>query len=264
MSLPIQALRLWLRIAKRWWKTNVGLHHTASRRSTLWAAMAQHDAHFRAVYEQAGVGISQVDLTTGRYISVNQRFCEIVGYTEAELLRMSYRDITHPDDVALNSADRGSLLSGRARTCSAEKRYLRRDGTVRWVKLNVSVIFDDQGRPLIDLGVVEDISDRKRAEAALSDYKRQLETLVSERTMALEREMQVRDSVEQRLFQEQELAQVTLHSIGDGVITTDARGRVDYLNPAAAKLTGWTPETARGRQLGSVFQLVDECDRTPY
>ena len=179
MSLPIQALRLWLRIAKRWWKTNVGLHHTASRRSTLWAAMAQHDAHFRAVYEQAGVGISQVDLTTGRYISVNQRFCEIVGYTEAELLRMSYRDITHPDDVALNSADRGSLLSGRARTCSAEKRYLRRDGTVRWVKLNVSVIFDDQGRPLIDLGVVEDISDRKRAEAALSDYKRQLETLVS-------------------------------------------------------------------------------------
>ncbi|MEO0540603.1 MAG: EAL domain-containing protein [Cyanobacteria bacterium P01_A01_bin.105] len=230
---------------------------------TLWAALAQQDAHFRAVYEQAGVGISQVDLTTGRYLSVNQRFCDIVGYSEAELRRMSYRDITHPDDIEITSADLGPLLSRQAKTCSTEKRYIHRDGTLRWVKLNISVIFDEHGWPLIDLGVVEDISDRKRAEAALSDYKRQLETLVSERTRALEREIQVRDTVEQQLFQEQELAQVTLHSIGDGVITTDAEGRIDYLNPAAAKLTGWTPETAKGRHLGTVLQVVDECDRTP-
>ncbi|MEM6351030.1 MAG: EAL domain-containing protein [Cyanobacteria bacterium P01_D01_bin.14] len=265
MFLLIKTMQRWSRVVKRWWRTNVGSasSNTATQRSALWAAMAQHDVHFRAIYQQAGVGISQADLTTGRYISVNQRFCDIVGYTETELLRMSYRDITHPDDVGVNTASVSQLLSGRTKTISAEKRYIRRDGTIRWVRLNLSVICDDQGRPLIDLGVVEDISDHKRAEAALADYKHQLETLVSERTMALEREMRVRDTVERRLFQEQELAQVTLHSIGDGVITTDAAGRVDYLNPAAEQLTGWTLATAKGRQLGTVFQVVDECDRTP-
>ncbi|MEM8805076.1 MAG: EAL domain-containing protein [Cyanobacteria bacterium P01_G01_bin.38] len=86
---------------------------------------------------------------------------------------------------------------------------------------------------------------------------------VEARTAALKREIQERTAIEQQLFQEKELAQVTLHSIGDGVIRTDARGRIEYLNPAAEKLTGWPLLTAKGLKLATIFQIVDEATHTP-
>ncbi|MEM9162382.1 MAG: EAL domain-containing protein [Cyanobacteria bacterium P01_F01_bin.4] len=89
------------------------------------------------------------------------------------------------------------------------------------------------------------------------------QAMVEARTAALKREIQERRAIEQKLFQEKELAQVTLHSIDDGVIRTDAQGRIEYLNPAAEKLTGWPLLTAKGLKLSAVFHIVDEATRTP-
>ncbi|MEO1400324.1 MAG: EAL domain-containing protein [Cyanobacteria bacterium J06635_1] len=102
----------------------------------------------------------------------------------------------------------------------------------------------------------------KQSAAGLSQQQ-QLEAIVEARTAALKREIQERTAIEQQLFQEKELAQVTLHSIGDGVIRTDAQGRIEYLNPAAETLTGWALSTVKGRPLAAVFQIVDEATRTP-
>jgi diguanylate cyclase (GGDEF)-like protein/PAS domain S-box-containing protein len=113
------------------------------------------------------------------------------------------------------------------------------------------------------LAIVRDISDRKRAEAELERYRLQLEDMVAARTAALEREIAERKRIEQQLFQEKELAQVTLHSIGDAVIATDALGCVEYLNPVAERLTGWDAAAARGRSLATIFEVIDEATREP-
>ena len=104
--------------------------------------------------------------------------------------------------------------------------------------------------------VVEDISERKRMAIELEQHRYHLEELVAARTAKL------RES-EEALFREKELAQVTLHSIGDAVITTDASGRVSYCNPIAERLTGWEAAVASGRFLSEVFQIVHEVTRRP-
>jgi diguanylate cyclase (GGDEF)-like protein/PAS domain S-box-containing protein len=102
---------------------------------------------------------------------------------------------------------------------------------IRWVVEHAEVELDDQGIPLSGTGTVQDITERKRAEDAL--------------------------------FEEQERAQVTLDSIGDAVITTDAQGIVSYMNPVAEVLTGWTSAEARDRPLGDIYRIVEEQSRTP-
>jgi diguanylate cyclase (GGDEF)-like protein/PAS domain S-box-containing protein len=247
-----------------WWIGQVDLRAAQPMASSYSGFDAwESEARFRAIFEQAGVGINQVDLATGQFLLVNQRFCEIVGYSEAELLQMTYRDITHPDDLELNATDMQRLVNGELASASVEKRYIHKDASLRWVKLTISILRDSQGHPRMDLGIVEDICDRKQTEVALAQQQQTLETMITDRTADLEREIQDRIAIEQQLFQEKELAQVTLHSIGDGVITTDAQGRVQYLNPVAEKLTGWHGESAQNRWLSAVFQVVNETTRTP-
>ncbi len=112
--------------------------------------------------------------------------------------------------------------------------------------------------------------ERKQASEALRRAKNDLEARVRERTLELaraneqlKREIRDRQGIEQALVHEKELAQVTLHSIGDAAISTDARGRVQSLNPVAETLTGWTSEAAWGQALETVLRLWDEVTRTP-
>lgn len=113
------------------------------------------------------------------------------------------------------------------------------------------------------------ITGRKRAEAALEKAYKEIEQRVKARTQELfetnrrlQREIRERKRIEKALYEEKERAQVTLYSIGDGVITTDAKTRVDYLNPVAEQLTGWRLEAARGHPIASVFKVIDEYNRT--
>jgi diguanylate cyclase (GGDEF)-like protein/PAS domain S-box-containing protein len=130
------------------------------------AALQESEQRFRRIFEQAAIGLNRADLN-GRYIQVNQKFCELLGYSEAELLQLTYREITHPSDVNQNLELMKRLFAGEINHFSKEKRLICKDGQVKWVNLTVSLVCDPDGKPLYDIGIVEDISDRKQAEAQL-------------------------------------------------------------------------------------------------
>lgn len=140
----------------------------------------------RATFEQAAVGMAHV-APDGHWLRVNQRLCDIVGYTPAELLRCSFQDITHPDDLALDLDYVRQMLSGEIDRYSMEKRYLRQDGSVTWINLTVALVRHADGSPNFFISVIEDINERKALQIELENYRGELERRVEERTTALSR-----------------------------------------------------------------------------
>jgi PAS domain S-box-containing protein len=137
-------------------------------------ALQESNERFRATFEQAAVGISQNSLD-GKYMCMNQKYCDIMGYSEAELFLKSFADITHPDDLAKDSDNTQLLLSGEIQTFTIEKRYIRKDGEIVWANLAVSLARDFLGEPQYFIGVVQDISDRKRSERQLQSERMRLQ-----------------------------------------------------------------------------------------
>ena len=129
-------------------------------------SLRQSEELFRASFAYAGIGMSLTD-TTGHWVKVNQRLCDIVGYTEQELLQKSFQDITHPDDLHLNVSDGESLLGGAVKFFQTEKRYIHRNGHIVWTHLTVSLIRGSDGQPRFFLAHIEDISARKALEVSL-------------------------------------------------------------------------------------------------
>ncbi|MGG6297360.1 PAS domain S-box protein [Leptolyngbya sp. AN02str] len=121
---------------------------------------------FEQIFNQAAVGILQSSLT-GLYIRTNQRFVDMVQYTADELQHIHYASITHPDDVDTDLAASQEVANGIRSHFSLEKRYIRKDGSFIWVHLTLSLLRDEEGQPESVIGVVQDIHDRKMAEAAL-------------------------------------------------------------------------------------------------
>ncbi|AUX46494.1 uncharacterized protein SOCE26_080000 [Sorangium cellulosum] len=132
------------------------------------AALQEREAEYRTLFEAAAAGSAEVDLPTGKLIRVNQKFCEMTGYTRDELTgRMTLADLTHPDDRAGHQAAVDRLERGEVHECQFEKRYVRKDGAVLWVHVTDSVVRRAAGRPDRILAVVQDITARKRAEERL-------------------------------------------------------------------------------------------------
>ena len=127
--------------------------------------LRRSEERFRATFEQAAVGIAHVGLG-GEWLRVNQKLCDIVGYTREELLGRTFQDITHPEDLQDNLDLFVPLMTGEIPTFSMEKRYLRKDGPIVWINLTVSAACDGEGRPGYSIAVIEDITERKRAQDA--------------------------------------------------------------------------------------------------
>ena len=127
---------------------------------------SQHTEDYSSLVELAAIGISHVDLQ-GRFVYVNRQLCEMLGYSRAELLQRSIRDISHPDDRSATDTDQARLYAGEIDSFKAEKRYVRRDGSAIWVRLTVAAKRTAQGRTLHHISIVEDISDRRAAEARI-------------------------------------------------------------------------------------------------
>jgi PAS domain S-box-containing protein len=123
----------------------------------------EREGWFRATFEQAAVGMALVGLD-GRWLRVNKKLCALVGYTHDEMMRLTFQDVTHPDDLAADLGYVERLLAGGVETYSLEKRYVRRDRSLVWVNLTVSLARTPDGRPDYFISVVEDISLRKQAE----------------------------------------------------------------------------------------------------
>ncbi|MFU8817043.1 MAG: ATP-binding protein [Pseudomonadales bacterium] len=121
------------------------------------------DGYYRAAFDNAAVGLAQLD-TYGRWLLFNDAICSITGYSREQLERLTFEDITHPDDLAADWAQARRLLAGEIDDYTMEKRYLRPDGSVVWVNLSGALIRDADGAPARFISVIEDRTAHKQAE----------------------------------------------------------------------------------------------------
>ncbi len=129
------------------------------------------EARFRATFEQAAVGMAHV-APDGRSLRVNQRLCDILGYSRDELLALNLRDITHPDDLEAELGQMRRLLAGEIDAYQLEKRDIHKDGSPVWLHLTVSLVWREPGVPDYFIKVAEDIRRRKRDEYELDRLNR--------------------------------------------------------------------------------------------
>ncbi len=317
------------------------------------------ERRFRQAMQHSAIGMALVSLD-GRWQQVNRAMCELFGYSAAELSRIAFQDITHPDDLAADLAQLERLVAGQTDSYRMEKRYRRKDGNFIWTLLAVSLVRDEAtGAPLHFIAQVEDIHEHKLAQQRLEALSRRTELAVeagrvgiwewdiAAGTLSWDRRMhalhgteaaggapdldgwiamvhaddvmrarhEMRQAVKgtqpfdtqyrivrpdgevrhiramavvsraddgtalsmvgtnwditehhrltEALFEEKERLHITLRSIGDAVICTDAALRITFINPIAEQLTGWTMAEADGRPLATVFHVVDETTGQP-
>lgn len=149
------------------WPRNVPADELLHERERALQALRRSEARFRAAYRNAAVGMVITD-GRGQPVEVNQMACAMLGYPEDELRGLTFQQITHPDDVADSVARRARLLDGSGRAEVFEKRCLRKDGSVLWAQVSLSLVADgaDDGPPHV-LALIEDISSRRQTTEAL-------------------------------------------------------------------------------------------------
>ncbi len=180
-------------------------------------ASAGSEVHFQATFENAPVGIAHV-AADGSWVRINQALCHFLGYSAGELKTMSFRDVTHPDDLAASLARFHQLRDGKIDRHDTEKRYLRKDGTTVWARLTVSRVRMGDGMPDYFVAIVEDISTRKKAEELL---RRQTDLLDQSH---------------------------------DAIFTWKIGGGITYWSRGAEALYGFTHEEAIGRSSHELLQ----------
>lgn len=140
-------------------------------------ALKNSEANFRTVFEQAGVGVVLEEISSGKFERVNQKFCEILGYERAEIEgRLTFRDLTHPDDLDQNRDEIESMMRSELKEFTAEKRFLHKDGYSVWVLRTITAL-DNVVPPTHFVLVIEDISERKRAQEEVQQRIRELEAV---------------------------------------------------------------------------------------
>jgi PAS domain S-box-containing protein len=152
-------------------------HELGARRAAEGQLREQAELR-RLIFDHAPAGIALADLTH-RLVEVNEALCRMLGYSRAELLRLTFVQITHPDDVQENLRRDDLLVAGEAKLVHLEKRYIRKDGTVMNAALEIGLVRDDRGAPKYLVAHVADITDRRRAEADLLVHQQQLATILA-------------------------------------------------------------------------------------
>jgi PAS domain S-box-containing protein len=158
-----------------------------------------------ATFEQAAVGIAHLTLAE-EWISVNQRYCEITGYSRAEILEMRLEDLTHPDDLAASRDFISRIRTGELPEYRMEKRYVRKDATIIWVHLTVSIVRSASGAPLYLVAFIDDITGRRLAQQEAG-----------------------------RMFS---LLRATLESTADGILVVDLNGKILSFNQKMTEMFG--------------------------
>lgn len=136
--------------------------------------LQESEEKFRSTFEQAAVGFAHVALN-GKWLRVNQKLCEIVGYSSEEILNLTFQDITDPDDLETDLNYVRQLLEGEIESYSMEKRYIRKDGSTIWVEITPTLMQNpNNGQPMYFIVVVEEIEERKHAELQLQQKVEEL------------------------------------------------------------------------------------------
>ncbi len=141
----------------------IGTHTDIDRLKTLELALSESDQRFRGSFESAAVGMALVGLA-GEWLEVNQAVLDMLQYEEDELLKLTFQDITHPDDLELDLEHLEALTAGKIPSYQMEKRYFCKDGSVIWIVLSASMVTDGQGLPLHYVAQIENITERRKLE----------------------------------------------------------------------------------------------------
>lgn len=203
----------------------------------------QPDQLFRAIFEQAAVGVALIETATGRFVRVNQRYGEIVGLAQDTMTATTFMAITHPDDLQADLINMEALTAGRIPKFSMEKRYIRSNGSIVWVELTVSPLWGAGERPNFHIAVVQDITERKHAELNLAMLNATLEQQVTKRTRELEESRQQ--------------VQAILDGTSDAVFIKDTQGRYLFLNEATERFIGKQQHEVIGHDDTFIFPPAD-------
>jgi PAS domain S-box-containing protein len=183
---------------------------------------AREQDAFEVMFERAGFGVAHVSLE-GEWLAVNQSLCDILGYPRAQLLRKTLSDITRFDDLASELADCHRLLRGELASFSSEKRHLRGDGRVVWLKATVTLVRDDDtGEPASYLAIVEDMTPQRKA-------------------------------IQQILFESDKRLHVLADNISDLFFTLDGDLKCTYWNKAAENITGLSSGKIIGKHVDEIL-----------
>lgn len=163
-------------------------------------ALRESEEKFRAVFEQAAVGMGRVSFGDARWVEVNGAFCDMLGYSREEMLATPWPEMTHPDDLDLDLIPFRKMAAGELDSYSVEKRFLHKNGRQVWARLTLSLVRDRLGAPDFEVAIVEDITRGKEAEDALRKANDELEMRVWERTAELEQAyIELQRETDQRL-----------------------------------------------------------------
>ena len=211
-----------MRIAWRAEEKSVSIRKQAEK------AVYRSETRFRSTFENAAVGISHV-APDGSWLLVNTRLCEITGYTKEELLTKTFQDITYPSDLGAGLVLLRRLLAGEIPSYGIETRYVCKGGSLVWVRLTVGACKSMKGEVEYCIVVVENISEQKRAEAALRESQQRQEGLI--------------------------------RSAVDAIIAIDASQRVVLFNPAAERMFGCRASETLG---SSIDRFIPERFRQAH
>jgi PAS domain S-box-containing protein len=155
---------------------NVDMQEILQRSQTFEKALRESEERYRLTFEQAAVGIAHTS-KDGHFLRVNPKLCEIVGYSQEILRKLTMREITHPADLKVELGQSEKVAAGELDQYSTEKRLIRKDGSSVWVNQTISAVRESDNRLNYFVCVIEDITERKKAELALADAARHQKAL---------------------------------------------------------------------------------------
>lgn len=190
---------------------------------------------YQAIFQLAALGIARVS-PEGKWLELNNKICEIVGYSKEELSQLTFQDITHPDDLDLDLSYVQSMLKKEIDHYSMEKRYIKKDGQIVWINLSVTLVLKDDGSPDYFISIIEDITESRKNQEQLVESERRFHAIFDT----------VRDGI---------------------VVANQASKQIIEVNPAISKMIGYTQDELVGMTVEDIHpkerltDILEQFDR---
>ncbi|MBK6998796.1 MAG: PAS domain S-box protein [Rhodoferax sp.] len=197
----------------------------ATQLTSVTDTLRQQEGRYHATFENAPIGIAQVDPATGRFLRVNHGFCQLVGYNRSELEAMTFMTITHPDDVRIGHAEMRNLAEGSIEHFALEKRYIHKSGKTLWCALSVSAMREAENGQVSNIAVLRDETECHQVQITLHACEERLRSFVE--------------------------------NTNDTIFTLTSEGICTYIAPVAANHLGYAPDALLGTSLAQLLHTQD-------